>query len=172
MAGTDFLEVEVLGDRALLRNLDQMPAVVRAILLEKTRGWTDRLYNEVLDNIATRLKQKTGKLEQAVKMEMREADGHIIARVWVDGQEAPYAAAQEKGAIIPAHIIRPREAKVLAFYAASGDKVFATRVFHPGATIPPTWYMADARRAVAPDITRGVKKAVVDGIKQNMRARA
>lgn len=168
----DMLTVEVLGDRNLVRNLDQMPAVVRAILLEKAGDWTTEIYDETLSNIQSRVNSVSGKLEAAVKMNIREIDGRIEASVYIDGDEAPYAAAQERGAIIPPHIIRPREAKVLAFLAATGDKVFALHVFHPGAVIPPHWFLRDAKRTVAPRITTGIKKAVVDGLKRQMRARA
>jgi hypothetical protein len=59
---TDFLYIDVLGDRNLLRNLDQMPDTVRAILLDKVEGWTAQLEQDVAANIASKLKQQSGKL--------------------------------------------------------------------------------------------------------------
>ena len=165
----DFLELEILGNREILRNLDQMPATVRAIVLEKTRSWIQQIHQRVLENMAARLQMKTGDLERALRMEVSEDGGRVMGRVYIDTEEAPHARAQEKGAVIPAHIIRPRNAKILAFYAASGDKVFALHVLHPGATIPGKWFMRDAYREIAPQISRGLKKAVVDGIRANMR---
>lgn len=170
MAG-DFLSLKVVGEKALLRNFDQLPDVARAIVLAKVEGYTDMLEDAMIESIDDKLQTKSGKLLSAVRSEVLERDGRIEGRVWIDENVAPYARALDKGATIPPHMIYPQNGKILAFIAASGDKVFATRVFHPGANITPRYFTKDARRAVGPAIARGLKKAVVDGIRAHMRKR-
>lgn len=173
----DLLSLTLLGDRNLIRNLETMPDTVRAILLEKTRILTEDLARRVEENIETRLnKNKNEKAYSGSPKHMKDAvetfvddDGNRVeGTVYIDN--IPYARAQEKGANIPAHVIYPRRAKVLAFIAASGDKVVASRVFHPGAVIPPSRFMADAYREMGPIISKEIKKAVVQGIRAQMRS--
>lgn len=159
-------EVEILGDRNALRNLDRLPSTVAAILAEKVHAWTEELYDLVMGNISQRLGEKSGRLSAAVEMEVYQEGAKTEGRVFIDG--IPYALAQERGAVIPAHMIYPHD-KILVFMAASGDKVFATRVFHPGAVIQGQHFMRDARREIAADISKGIKNAIVQGIRQRMR---
>lgn len=176
MAGSDFLYIDVLGDRNLLRNLDRMPDVVRAILLEKVRSWTERLRDQVEENIHARL-NKTSKpkiysgspkhLAESVEVEIIEDGIKIDGRVFIAG--IPYARIQDEGGAIPPHMIYPQKSKVLAFFAASGDKVFATHVAHPGGQIPASRFMKDAFRDMGPEISRGIKTSVVQGIRAHMR---
>lgn len=173
----DFLQLTVLGDRNLIRNLEQMPDTVRVILLEKTRALTEDMADKVRENIEARL-NKTDKpkeysgspthLKDAVKVRITEDGVRVDGQVYIEG--IPYARAQEEGASIPPHMIYPKKSKLLVFIAATGDKVFATRVFHPGSMIPPTWFMKDAYREMAPRISRDMKNAVVQGIRAKMRA--
>lgn len=163
----EFLSAEVIGDRNVLRNLDKMPEVVRAILVEKTVSNVEALKKAVEGEIGGFT--KSGKLLSAVRSEMIETPGKVEGRVYIDESVAPYARAQDQGADIPAHIIRPKDAKVLAFMGATGDKVFATRVFHPGATLAPKNFMANARRGLASKFSKDVKNAVVQGLRANMR---
>lgn len=169
MARDDFLYVDVLGERNLIRNLDRMPETVRVILVAKVRDWANKTAAAVRENILQRLKG-SGKLAQSVEVELINDGMRVEGRVYIAGQ--PHALAQERGAAIPPHIIRPRNGKILAFYGAMGDKVFATRVFHPGGQIPAAHFMKDAYREMGPEISRGIKKAVIDGIRANMRKSA
>jgi hypothetical protein len=169
MATDDFLYMDVLGERTLTRNLDQMPDTVRAILLDKVSRWTSDIADEVRANIMARLNQKSGSLLAGVKTEITTEGLRVEGRVYIEG--IPHARAQEKGAAIRPHTILPRNAKVMAFFAASGQKVFATRVFHPGGQIPPTHFMKDAFRDKGPEISRGLKNAIVQGIRAKMRQR-
>ena len=165
---TDFLSIEILGDRNLIRNLDQMPDTVRAILVDKVEVWTNKAREAVEANILQRFSQKTGRLLEGVDSEVTQEGPRVEGRVFVSG--VPYARAQESGGSTPPHMIYPRDNnKVLAFIGATGDKVFATRVFHPGGQIMGKYYMKDAYRELSPQIGKGVKKAVVEGIRQKMR---
>ena len=164
----DFLYVDLVGDRALTRNLGQMPDIVREILLAKVQSWTAELKGAVEENIIDRLKKKTGKLLEGLQMEVTSDGVKVDGRVYIAG--VPYARIQEDGGFTPAHEIFPRNGKILAFIAATGDKVFATRVFHPGGYIPGSHFMKDAYQEMGPRISRGVKNAVVQGIREHMRS--
>jgi hypothetical protein len=173
----DFLSIEVLGERNLLRNLEYMPDTVRVILVAKTRQIVEAVAQSVEDNIRRRL-NKTDKIKafsgsskhlaDSVEFEVNEETNRVEGRVYISG--IPYARIQEDGGVTPAHIIRPKNAKILAFMGYTGEKVFATRVMHPGGQIAGVHYMKDARREHAVTIARDVKNAVVQGIRQNMRA--
>lgn len=163
----DFLFVDLVGDRKLLRNIEEIPDTVRRLVAEKIRGWTEALRDQVVENIQSRLNTKTGQLARSVQVEIIQDGIRVEGRVYIAG--VPYAVAQDKGAVTPAHIIRPREAKILAFIAATGDKVFATRVFHPGGVIPPTYYMRDAYRFMSPKVTRGLRYQIVEKIRNKIR---
>lgn len=172
----DFLFVNVVGEREALRNLDLMPDTVRAILVEKLHSLTEKLAEQVEDNIYSRLSktpEKEGRdhprLRDSVLWEVIDAgSGPVEGKVYID-ETVPYARIQEQGGSISPHMIFPRDGKILAFRAATGDKVFATHVFHPGGVIPPTYYMKDAYRKIAPEISRQIKNSIVQGIRQKMR---
>lgn len=163
----DFLYLEVIGEREAVRNLDLMPETVRVVLSKKADAWLDRLIDKVKENIRTRFKNRSGRLETAVDGVVVDNGYEVDARVFIEG--VPYARAQEEGGFTPPHVIQARNRKVMAFYGALGDKVFATKVLHPGARIEGRHYMKDAYREMGPEISRGIKKAIVEGIRQNMR---
>jgi hypothetical protein len=170
MATDDFLYVDVLGDRNLLRNLDQMPDVVRAILLDKVEQWTATLEDDVRENIISRLKEQSGKLLEGLDSEVIDQKNRIEGRVFIHG--VPYARPQEEGATVGPHMIYPNKGKVLAFIGGTGNKIFATRVSHPGGHIPAHHFMKDAFRQRGPEISRGIKNAVIQGIRAKMRQSA
>lgn len=170
MASDDFLYVNVTGDTALLRNLDQMPDTVREICLEKIKAATEKMEEDVATNIHSRLQEKSGHLSEGLGSEVIEDGQTIRGRVFIEG--VPYARAQEKGATIRPHMIYPNKGKVLAFYGATGQKVFATRVSHPGGHIPAHNFMKDAYRENGPELARSLKKDIVAGIRANMRRSA
>lgn len=161
----DFLYIEAFEDRKLLQDLEAIPDDIRAILHDKMEGWLDELKDLVVSNIEDRLRQVSGLLADSVEVEFHDDGLKINGRVFIAG--VPYAQAQEEGAEIPPHIIRPSEAKILAFFAASGDKVFATHVFHPGGRVPPKHFMRDAYRVMSPKIT----DRLYDNITRKLRKR-
>jgi hypothetical protein len=146
-----------------------MPDIVRAILLEKTKFWAQKIADRVEDNIQSRLKSKSGRLAKGVKVELTTEGLKVNGRVFIQG--APHALAQEEGAIVPPHMIFPKSGRTLAFIGATGDKVFATKVSHPGGTIPGQHFMKDAYREFGPKISRDMKKGIVEGIRAKMRGR-
>ena len=172
MAGDDFLSVTVVGERSLSRNFDTLPDIAQEIILAKVEGYTKDLEDAVIQSIEQKTTTKTGRLIQAVRREVVRRGGGIEGRVYIDENVAPYAKPIDQGASIPPHMIYPKNGKVLAFIAATGDKVFATRVFHPGAQITPRYFMKDARREKGPAISRGLKNALVQGIRAHMRSKS
>lgn len=166
MASDDFLEVKLLNDRKLLRDIEAIPSDIRDAIRDKMSGWMDQLHRLVVSNIQERLNRVSGKLEDAVEVEITEDGLRVEGHVYIHG--VPYARAQEKGAIIPPHIIRPSNSKVLVFMAASGHKVFATHVMHPGGKIPPTHFMADAYREMSPKITRGLYYQIIEKVRRRL----
>lgn len=163
----DFLTLRVVGDRAVTRNMDQLPEQVHELLRANLRPLLDDLKDLVQDNIRARL-QGSGNLESQVEVEIVEDGLMIDGQVYIAG--VPYARAQEEGASIGPHMIFAKNSKVLAFMAASGDKVFATKVFHPGGQIPGSFFMKDALREMGPRISKAIKNSVVQGIRQKMRS--
>jgi hypothetical protein len=167
----DFLSLIVVGDKAVLRNFEQLPLVAQAIIVDKVEQLTQQLEDAVVQSIENLTTTQTGKLIGAVESHVSVQDGRIEGEVYIDSSMAPYARALDKGAQIPAHIIRPVNSKLLAFRAASGDKVLALRVFHPGAYIEPRNFMREARYEADPaKMTRALKTALVKGIQAHMRS--
>lgn len=177
--GKDTFDVEVIGARSILDNLDHMPETVREIVRSKVAYFAEELRDQVVENIDERLNKTTGYKEKqysAAAGHLRDAieieynDDGLDAIIYVD-ESIPYARIQEEGGTIPPHLIRPREAKALAFdWATAGKRAILAYVFHPGATIPGQHYLRDAYRMMSPQIGKAMQKAVVEGIRQNMRS--
>lgn len=161
----EFLSVELLGHRKLLQDIDAIPDEVQVILYEKAEQWAEQVYDKTMANLAERLDIKTGRLEESIDYEVHSEEGRISARVYSSG--VPYAGIQERGGTTPPHMIYPVEGKVLAFIGATGDKVFATRVAHPGANIKGAHFLRDAYREVSPKITGSLYYYIV----RKLRAR-
>lgn len=163
----DFLSVELFGQRKLLQDIEAIPDDIRSILRAKFEEWVYKLRDLVESNIAERLHRVTGKLDESVEVEFVNEGLKINGRVFIAG--VPYARIQEEGGTTPQHIIHPRNGKVLAFMAATGDKVFATRVFHPGGVIAPKHFMRDAYREISPKITDGLYYYLVRKLKARLK---
>lgn len=147
----DLVEIEVLSNRKRIEGLDDLPEQVYEALEERLRSLMQQMEDMVQDNISDRLKRVSGKLEEAVRMEVITDGMRLSGRVYIEG--VPYARIQEQGGTTGAHMIYPKAAKVLAFMAATGDKVLATRVLHPGGTIAGSHFMRDAYREISPKVT-------------------
>lgn len=164
---SDTFYAEVVGqDR--INNFDRLPVIAQAIIIQKVTAYTEKMAQVAGDLMEDRLQTKTGRLNaDSIETEVTVEGGTIKGRAFIAG--IPYARMQEQGGTTPAHMIYPQKGRVLAFMGAMGDKVFATRVFHPGGAIPGKFFMRDARRQVGPEISRGLKQAIVQGIRENMR---
>jgi hypothetical protein len=162
-----YLTVELVGHRQLVSDFDRLPETVKVILRSKAEAWSRQLEDKVRTNIENRF-SGSGKTANAVEGFYGEENGHIVAGVRIDLKRAPGARIQEEGGVIPAHIIRPRDAKRLAFIAATGDKVIVRQVFHPGAVIQGQHFMKDAYRDMSSQVATEMKRAVIEGIRASM----
>lgn len=165
---SDLFYATVVGEDRV-RNFDRLPEIAQQIILAKVEDFTLKMAREAGDLMDQRLGTKSGRLNSdAIETEVRVIDGKVQGRVFIEG--IPYARIQEEGGRTKAHMIYPVNAKVLSFIASTGDKVAATRVMHPGGFIQGKHFMKDAYRKMGPEISRGLKKALVEGIRANMRA--
>lgn len=163
----DVFYAEVVGEDRI-RNFDRMPEVAQRIILDKIQDFTDKMARLAGDLMEQRLQPKTGRLSaDDIQTKVEVVGGKIQGRVFIENN--PYVAIQEKGGVTPPHMIYPKNGKILAFMGATGEKVFASRVMHPGGVIQGKHFMKDAYRQMGPEISRGLKKAIVEGIRANMR---
>ena len=167
MSSDPFYATVVGEDR--VRNFDRLPEIAQLIILQKVEDFTDKMAREAGNLMDQRLGRKSGRLDaDAIQTEVRVIDGKVQGRVFIEG--IPYARIQEEGGRTGPHMIYPRNAKVLTFFASTGEKVSATRVMHPGGFIEGKHFMKDAYRKLGPEISRGLKRALVEGIRANMRS--
>lgn len=164
---SDLFYAEVVGqDR--INNFDLLPVIAQTIIIDKVTAYTEKMADVAGGLLEERLNSKTGLLSaSAIDTEVIVEGGFIKGRAFI--ANIPYARIQEEGGTTPAHMIYPNKGRVLAFMGSMGDKVFATRVAHPGGAIPGKYFMRDARRQMGPEISRGLKNAIVQGIRENMR---
>lgn len=147
-----------------------MPDTVRDILREKVKAMSLRLQDLVISSIHSRLGGK-GNLANAVQTYYEEEGSIIRGGVRIDTSRVPYARIQDKGGVIPPHMILPRNAKRLAFTGFMGDKVIVRRVNHPGAVITGQHFMTESYKTISPEITLALKRSVIEGIRAKMRQR-
>jgi hypothetical protein len=103
--------------------------------------------------------RKTGQLARNIGMEssVREEDFKIIIGTGVGRtQSVIYAKIQDEGGTTKAHIIKPRNGKVLAFTVGS-ETVFARVVHHPGSKIPASRWFSGIIEARAKDLAEAMK---------------
>lgn len=164
---SDLFYAEVVGqDR--INNFDLLPVIAQTIIIDKVTAYTEKMADIAGGLLEERLNTKTGRLgPSAIDTEVIVEGGFIKGRAFI--ANIPYARIQEEGGTTPAHMIYPNKGRVLAFMGSMGDRVFATRVAHPGGAIPGKYFMRDARRQMGPEISRGLKNAIVQGIRENMR---
>lgn len=162
----DFLFVQLLNERKLLKDIDAIPDDIRLIIREKVKDWTYKLQDLVIQNIQQAFFRKEGKLEDSIDVEFVEEGLRIEGRVYSHG--VAHAKIQEEGGTTPPHVIFPKNGKVLAFMAASGHKVFATHVYHPGGQILGQHYMKNAYREMSPKITAGLYYELIRKVRNRL----
>lgn len=163
--------ITVSGYGNITRNLDQMPNLVREILRAKFEDLADDMQGSLEEDIYDKMQgdESTGDLARSAQAYVSEVGGQITLVVGFDGT-VDYARIQDKGGRTAPHMIYPNKGKVLAFMGFEGKKIFATKVFHPGAVIPAKNYLKDLRSKYAARIASETKKAIVQGIRANMRS--
>lgn len=162
--------ITVSGYGQITRNLDQMPVVVRQILKAKFKQLAEDMRVDLEEDIYNKMQgdESTGELAESAQAYVEDKNGEVTLVVGFDGT-VEYARIQDKGGTTSAHMIYPNKGRVLAFMGFQGKMAFSTRVFHPGSVIPAKNYLKDLRRKYAARIASETKKAIVQGIRQNMR---
>jgi phage gpG-like protein len=158
------LSVTLQGADALQDRIEALPLAVQAAVRAKAAGLAERLRAHVVEDKLSGqvLKSKTGALAASIGSDVTVEGDVIRARVFSAG-DIKYARIQEYGGRTPAHEIVPSKARVLAFVAGGGT-VFATRVQHPGSTIPERSYLRSSLADMAGVIVGELKAAVLDAL--------
>jgi phage gpG-like protein len=136
--------LSIAGDDALAARFDAFPDALRDALAAKAEGLAQALADAIRnDKLSGQvLNARSGALRDSIGAEVASEGDGIVATVGSFG-DVKYAAIQEYGGHTAAHEILPSKARVLAF-VAGGAMRFATRVEHPGSTIPAHAYLGSA----------------------------
>ena len=135
------LSLSLSGDDALDARLDAYAGALGDAFAAKAETLAQALADAVkLDKLSGQvLAARSGALRDSIEAEVA-ADGDSIVATIASVGDLKYAAIQEYGGRTAAHEILPVKGKVLAFLAG-GAMRFATRVEHPGSTIPERSYL-------------------------------
>jgi phage gpG-like protein len=135
------LSLSLSGDDALDARLDAYAGALGDAFAAKAEALAQALADTVKsDKLSGQvLAARSGALRDSIEAEVA-ADGDSIVATIASVGDVKYAAIQEYGGRTAAHEILPVKGKVLAFLAG-GAMRFATRVEHPGSTIPERSYL-------------------------------
>ena len=135
------LDLSLSGDDAIDARLDAFPGALGDALAAKAEGLAAALAESVkVDKLSGQtLAARSGALRDSIAAEVTADGDTIVATVGSIG-DVKCAAIQEYGGKSGAHEILPDKAKALAF-VAGGAMRFATRLEHPGSTIPARSYL-------------------------------
>lgn len=164
------VNVTVVGDKALIARLKEMPRAVNealylkvmtlALKLEKLVK-TGKLNGQVLNRI-------TGALARSIHNVVDRDLSSVIGRVFSSG-DVKYAGIHEYGGRTPAHVIEPKKASVLAFMGKGGSMVFARKVNHPGSKMPERSFLRSSLSDMSTEISTGMKTAVVNAVRKQVK---
>lgn len=136
------------------------PSALRARLAPAFAEIATALEAQVLQNLAAvQVKSRSGALAAAIVATSDEN----AASVALDAEAAPYGAALEFGASIPAQLIAAKNARALAFQVG-GSQVFAQHVMHPAFALPPHPFLRPALAALAPEANDRIAAAVDEAL--------
>lgn len=150
------IAITIAGGDALVAKLAALPDALAAQLGTAFALIADQLYAQVEENLSGAVvNPRSGTLQAAIT----EASDESSATVGLDSDAAPYGAALEFGASIPAELIEAKNAKALAF-VVGGSQVFAKHVMHPAFVLPPHSFLRAALADLAPDALATLEDAV------------
>lgn len=150
------IAITIAGGDALVAKLAALPDALTAQLGTAFALIADQLYAQVEENLSGAVVNSIGGALQAA---ITEASDESSATVGLDSDAAPYGAALEFGASIPAQLIEAKNAKALAF-VVGGSQVFAKHVMHPAFVLPPHSFLRAALADLAPDALATLEDAV------------
>jgi hypothetical protein len=162
--------VDILGRNHLLGVFASLPAITQLALKEQVEDIVQEGEDLVIQLIEERVnpENSTGEWERSVRSHITVDGSRLMGIISFEG--VPYARIQDQGGITGPHMIYPREAKTLAFFAATGEKVVTRRVSHPGSRIPAMNVTRDARRELSARLSLNIKRTLVSSIRQKMRS--
>lgn len=144
-----------------LGRLAALPPALASRLSAVVATLAQRLYDRVEDNLSGAvLNRHSGRLASSIT---QQVDG-LSASVGFDPAAVPSGAAQEFGADLRAHLIAARNARALSFVVA-GRRVFAKRVWFPGAHMPERSFLRAALADLAPDIGAEIAAAIAETVR-------
>jgi len=144
------MRLTVMGGEALVEKMTQAPGAVSKAMKDAMQRSLDIIYRRVTDNLTGRiLKVRTGRLRQSIQTAVE--DGGQRGRI---GTNVEYGAIHEFGGTTKPHVITARGKRLrfvssrfigpvkltkkgkLAKKQTAGSVVFASKVNHPGSTMP------------------------------------
>jgi len=141
-------------------HLRALPQDLAARLADTVVRLAQTLYDRVEENLSGAvLQRRSGRLAASI---VQQVDG-LSASVGFDPAAVPYGAAQEFGADIRAHLIAAKNARALSFVVA-GKRVFAKRVWFPGAHLPERSFLRSALADLAPEIGAEIAAGVAETV--------
>lgn len=160
-----FLNIQIIGDAELKAKLTAMPQKVAQSLYRKVTELALMLENYVKTQKLSGqvLQHRTGHLQQSIHSDSTASASSVVGRVF-SAAPMPYAAIHEFGGVIPAHIIRAKNALALHFMSGGKD-VFAKYVNMPDVNMPARSYMRSSLADNKDKIIEGMKDAVSEGLK-------
>lgn len=121
------------GPDALAARLAEIPAALKAALGPACADLAAELQSAIRAKVdGDVVASRSGTLATSITAASDESS----AEAGIDLDAAPYGAALEFGASIPAQLIAAKNAKALAFMVG-GQKLFAKQVNRPAITLPP-----------------------------------
>lgn len=153
--------VELKGAEEVAVRLDEMPAVLFALLQQKIAAATIKVQGHIVaDKLSGQvLGVRSGALRRSIQQETESSGQEVTGRVFSSG-DVKYAAIHEFGGQTAPHDILPTKAKALAF-TIGGRQVFARIVHHPGSAMPERSFMRSGLADLAPEIISDIRAAIV-----------
>jgi len=131
------IRVDIEGDDRLFARLNAMPNALHLALLRRLELLVLKLEAKVKrDKLSGQvLNVRTGALRRSIHNVVEDRGSELVGKVLRSGA-VKYAGIHEYGGTTKPHVILPKKAKALSFISSSGNRVFATKVNHPGSRMP------------------------------------
>jgi len=157
------IQLEISGMNTVLDRINGAGKRLRGQLLTAVKTAARRIDKQAKVNLSNRaLHVRSGTLRSSIRIEIDSAKLEGIV-----GTNVIYAKIHEFGGTTKAHIIRPRNAKVLRFATAMSLKTkkatkyaYTMEVKHPGSKIPARPYLHPAYRSAQSEIVHDFQQAL------------
>jgi phage gpG-like protein len=146
----------VTGDEALSARFAQAPAALEAALGPAFADIAAALQERIAAKLDGEVVQKrSGRLAASLAVSSDDSSAGAV----IDLSQAPYGAALEFGASIPAQLIAAKNAKALSF-VAGGQRVFAKHVSRPAFVLQPHSFLRSALAEIEPLAVSRIREAL------------